>query len=285
MAEQHHQKKAAITAEELIERLGLEPPIDPLKVANTEKESLRTGGCDLGRRYDGKLEYVPSRDLFLLYYNTKYDIGMLDGSHHPRTRFSIAHELGHFFIDHHHRSLRRGARPHRSVNEYQSHRQVEREADAFAASLLMPSAFASEMVNRSQLSFERIDELAEHFATSIISTAIRSVCLSDFPCAICGIKKDGVAWMFASSALIDSGLYPKRGRMVGNALEPWSDMASGCTDRSEGFGTVRDWFQLYDRDQFADVEVFEEYHPVHSAETMLTLLSLDEDDVGDNEES
>ncbi|MFN5908117.1 MAG: hypothetical protein ACK5A3_18865, partial [Planctomyces sp.] len=134
------------------------------------------------------------------------------------------------------------------------------------------------------VTFERIDELSEHFNTSIICTAIRSVCLSDFPCAICGIRNDGVAWMFVSDPLINSGLYPRRGRIAGNALEPWSEMTSGCTDRSERFGTVRDWFQLYDRDQFADVEVFEEYHPVHSTETMLALLSFDEDDFGDDEE-
>jgi hypothetical protein len=81
--------------------------------------------------------------------------------------------------------------------------------------------------------------------------------------------------MFVSDPLINSGLYPRRGRIAGNALEPWSEMTSGCTDRSERFGTVRDWFQLYDR---------EEYHPVHSTETMLALLSFDEDDFGDDEE-
>src|SRR5262245_54440921 len=92
--EQHHQEKAARTADELIARLKLKPPIDPLAVARTEQQILRTGGCDLGQRYDGKLEYVRSRDLFLLYYNTKYDAGLPAGEHHPRTLFSISHELG-----------------------------------------------------------------------------------------------------------------------------------------------------------------------------------------------
>ncbi|MCC7336727.1 MAG: ImmA/IrrE family metallo-endopeptidase, partial [Pirellulaceae bacterium] len=208
MAEHHHQDKAARTADELVARLQLHPPIDPLRVAATEQRLLRTGGSNLGSRYDGKLEFVRNRGLFLLYYNTKYDVGLPEGEHHPRTRFSISHELGHFFIDHHHQALRNGARPHRSTGEFCTPNQIEREADAFAANLLMPTQFARPIINHAELSMKRIEFIAHDFGVSMVSAAIRSVRLSDFPCALAGIRRGQVAWMFPSQAIIESGIYP-----------------------------------------------------------------------------
>lgn len=284
MEEQHHQERAAKAADDLIARLKLKPPIDPLVVARTEREILRTGGCDLGQRYDGKLEYVRSRGLFLLYYNTKYDTGLPDGQHHPRTRFSISHELGHYFIDHHHQSLRRGTKPHRSLNEFQSHHQVEREADAFAASLIMPTAFAKTMVNASPLSMSRIDAIAAHFGASIISAAIRSVRLTDFPCAVAGIRNGAVAWTFPSAALLDAGIYPARDSLPSNAAGVWTALTSGVTERFEGDGTVSDWFQTYRREELDDIYVCEEYHPVLAADTLLVLLTIDEADLAADED-
>lgn len=284
MEEQHHQEMAGKTAEDLIARLKMRPPIDPLAVAKTEGRLLRTGGSDLGQRYDGKLEYVPSRGLFLLYYNTKYDVGLPDGEHHPRTRFSISHELGHYFIDHHHRSLRRGAKPHRSINEFRSSRQIEREADAFAASLMMPSAFARPMVNKSQLSMDRIDEIASHFGASIVSAAIRSVRLSDFPCALAGITGGVVAWMFVSEPLIQAGIYPKREGLPENAEQPWHDMNNDVIERIEAEGQVADWFRTYKRDDLDDLWLAEEYHPVPVTDTLLVLLTIDEGDLESDDE-
>lgn len=284
MEEQHHQEMAGKTADTLIARLNLRPPIDPLAIAATEHRMLRTDGCDFGRRYDGKLEYIPSEGLFLMFYNTKYDAGLPVGQHHPRTRFSISHELGHYFIDHHHQSLRRGARPHRSVNEFRSARQIEREADAFAASLMMPSHFARPIVNESQLSMNRIDDIARHFAASTIGAAIRSVRLSDFPCAVAGITNSAVSWMFASESLIASGIYPKRGDLPDNAKDPLEEMGNGLIDRSECDGEVADWFQTYDREELDDVYLAEEYHPIPVMDTLLVLLTLDEADLDSDED-
>lgn len=283
ITEQHHQDKAAQTADELVTRLKIRPPIDPLKVAATEKRLLRTGGCDLGSRYDGKLEFVRSRGLFLLFYNTKYDFGLPEGEHHPRTRFSISHELGHFFIDHHHQSLRSGARPHGSTGEFRSPRQIEREADAFAASLLMPTQFARPIINQDELSMERIERIAKDFDVSIVSAAIRSVRLSDFPCALAGIRGGQVAWMFPSEPLVAAGIYPNRGFMPPNAQQPWKELRSGNSDRTEGEGRVVDWFRTFGRDDLDEIWITEEFHPVPIMDTLLALLTIDENDFAGDE--
>lgn len=284
MAEQHHQDKAARTADEIVARLQLQPPIDPLKVAATEQRLLRTGGNDLGSRYDGKLEFVRNRGLFLLYYNTKYDLGLPEGEHHPRTRFSISHELGHFFIDHHHQSLRNGARPHRSTGEFCTAHQIEREADAFAANLLMPTQFARPVVNQAELSMKRIEVIAKEFGVSMVSAAIRSVRLSDYPCALAGFRGGQVAWMFPSQTLIDSGIYPNRGFMPTNANRPWENLKSDSVDQSETEGHVKDWFRTFGNDDLDEVWVTEDYHPVPIMDTLLVLLSIDEADLSGFEE-
>ncbi len=55
---------------------------------------LRSG--DYRSKFDGQIEYHRANNRFLLFYNTKYDDPQT-GEHHPRTRFSFGHELGHYF--------------------------------------------------------------------------------------------------------------------------------------------------------------------------------------------
>lgn len=279
LEEQQHQEAAGRQADAIIARLGMTAPVDPLKIARTEYPLLRAGGSNLGSRYDGKLEFHRSRNVFVLFYNTKYDTGLPEGTHHPRTRFSISHELGHFFLEHHHKGLRHGGKSHRSQSEFRSLQRLEREADAFAASLLLPTPLVKPMVNERQLSLSCIDEIAQHFNTSIVSTAIRSVRLSHFPCAIAGIRDGAVAWMFPSESLIEAGIYPNRGILPTNAIEPWSGAHSGFEDRSEGEGNVADWFRTFDREDLDEIYVTEEYHPVPIMGTLLVLLTLDEEDL------
>jgi len=57
-----------------------------------------------------------------------------------RRRFTIAHEIGHFVLHPHHQRSERGG----SVNE--AGRAEEREADAFAAELLMPEDLVRQAV-------------------------------------------------------------------------------------------------------------------------------------------
>lgn len=99
LAEQRRLALVGKLADEVVADLRLPEPIDPLAVVRSERRLIKARGGILGNRYDGKLEYDRSRNLFLLFFNTKYDV--VPGLHHPRTRFSIAHELGHYFIEHH----------------------------------------------------------------------------------------------------------------------------------------------------------------------------------------
>ncbi len=277
--EQWAQQKAGKQADAIVRQLGLSYPIDPLQVAKQEYPLLRAGGRDFADRFDGKLRYVSDRRCFVLMYNTKYDAGYQPGMHHPRTRFSIAHELGHYFIEQHHAYLTHGGRSHASINEFRSKIRIEREADAFAASLLLPTHLVKPAINVGELSVPRLSSIADRFQASLVSTAIRSVQLSHFPCALAGIREGAVAWMFPSESLIDAGIYPAKGKLPRNAQEQWAEFQIGVAVQSENEGQVRDWFNVYDKDEFASVRVTEEYIPVRSLGTLVVLLTLDEADV------
>ncbi len=282
--EQSAQSKAGMHADALVRRLGLSYSVDPLRIAKEEYPRLRVGGRDFGDRFDGKLQYNSEKRCFGLLYNTKYDAGYRPGTHHPRTRFSIAHELGHYHLEHHHAYLTHGGKSHASINEFRSKNLIEKEADAFAASLLLPTDFVKPIVNSGELSVARLEDIAKDFETSLVSTAIRSVQLSHFPCALVGIRQSAVAWTFPSDALIEAGIYPNKGVLPRNASEPWAEFQVGVGARSENEGRVRDWFNAFERDDLGRVFVTEEYIPVTSMGTLLVLITMDENDVSPDEE-
>ena len=202
------QNAAGRSADELISQLDLSPPVNPLVVARTEYPLLRAGGDDFGESFDGKLKYRKEKRCFVLMYNKRYDLGLPPGRLHPRTRFSISHELGHFFIEEHHKYLRGNGKPHGSFAEYRSDTVMELEADAFAASLLMPTHLIKPLVNAGELTRERLIELAERFDVSLVSAAIRSVRLCHYPCALVGIRDGSISWMFPSDAPNQRGRLP-----------------------------------------------------------------------------
>lgn len=273
--EQLAQQKAGYLADAITSRRRLRQPIDPFAIALDEAPLLKVGGSDFGERFDGKLRYDSAKRRFGLMYNTKYDANLPSGEHHPRTRFSVAHELGHYFIEHHHAYYTHGGKTHASINEFRSKVTIEREADAFAASLLLPSHLVSPILNKQQLSIEKILEVARDFKTSMVSTMIRGIQLSHFHCAVAGIRDGAVAWMFPSAALKESKIYRRSGHLPEGAYQPWFEFNMGNGKPLQRDGHATDWFAVYD-DRLEDQYVTEAYFPVNKLGTLLVLLTLDE---------
>lgn len=277
--ERRRLEEAAERAEEVIEALRLtSPPVAPLEIVRSEAPLLQAIGDDFRNRFDGQLRYHPKKNRFVLFYNTKYDVG-LQGMH-PRTRFSIAHELGHYFIENHHAYLVHRGRPHPSNGEFGDERQIEREADTFAATLLMPPSMMGPLLN-GEPTLSKVRRLADTFQTSVISTAIRCVQLSDFPCAVAAVRDSSVAWMFASQPLMKAGCYPRSKVPLASRTtrEQWLTFAAGGDPAGTKDALVEHWFETYDREALDDVVLSEEYHAVRSMGTMLVLLTLDEEDL------
>ncbi len=278
----NRQDRAVERAAEVLGALRMTAaPVDPLAVAASEKPLLSAVGADFRDRFDGQLEYHRSKNRFLLFYNTKYDIHAPAGEHHPRTRFSVAHELGHYFIEAHGAFLRRTGKSHPSRGEFLSDRTIETEADAFAAGLLMPTSLLAPMVNEGEMSFADIERWAGEFKTSATSTARRAVELSDFPCALIGVREGRVAYSFHSQAMIEGGCYPRpRGSdLPPDARSKWQAFVGGDLADDKGQAFVREWCQTYDNDRAAEAPVYEYYYGVPSMQTLLVLLTVPEEEL------
>jgi hypothetical protein len=277
-------ERAAEAAEQIVRASGQKTaPIDPMKIAAREADQLTVIGNDFKRQFDGQLEFHPKKRRFLMFYNDKYDRAsrQLPGHHHSRTRFTVSHELGHFYIDRHNEYLRGGGRKHGSRGEFSTNNIVEKEADSFAAAMLMPSFIFSEHVNEAELSLDRIDEIAGIFKTSLVSTALRAVSLSDFPSAVVAIRKGVVSWVSRSDSLIKAGFYPpSRGAFTSStARQQWQAFHGGIADRHTAPAYARHWFKTFDRTDLEQVSITEHYLPVPVMETMIVLLTIPEDEL------
>ncbi len=88
--------------------------------------------------------------------------------HHPRRqRFTIAHELGHYFL---HRGLQSKFVDKKLFRDGASNR-METEANSFAGELLMPeSEFRKFLSSRSN----KVEDIAEHFGVSAMAVQVRA---------------------------------------------------------------------------------------------------------------
>lgn len=152
-------------AEYLAETYFPQDPIDPIKLADDVNITSSLGSYD--DSFDGLLELKGNR--FHIFLNQDR-LGTLS---RPRARFTAAHELGHYYIDSHRRELIRGRAPHPSFTEFQSDYLVERQADEFAANLLMPQTRFVACAKRMPTGLEAILKLSDQFGVSVMSAAIR----------------------------------------------------------------------------------------------------------------
>lgn len=109
----------------------------------------------------------------------------------PRTRFTIAHDYGHYFIDDHRNLLKKGISLAFSTDNPLVKKPIhEIEADHFAPHLLMPKGLFIEKAKNLEPGIDSILSLKNLFDTSIECTAIHYVKLDVFPCMFIRWKAD-----------------------------------------------------------------------------------------------
>jgi Zn-dependent peptidase ImmA (M78 family) len=157
-------------AEKLIDRLDVRAaPVDVEGIAGAL--GLRVFTEDLGSDISGVLV---SRD-------GTASIAVRKGDSSQRKRFTIAHEIGHFYLRHH---VQRNELVHadkvsqviyRSAKASEGMDQMEVQANQFAASLLMPTRLVREHVDQRPKPLADIDvsELARTFNVSEQAMTIR----------------------------------------------------------------------------------------------------------------
>jgi hypothetical protein len=163
---------AAMAERVAVERFGGER-VDPEEIARAAKVSFDYG--EFPEDFDGILMFEAPA-LYLVCNERR----ALRGA--ARSRFTFAHELGHYFISEHRRDLESGACPaHFSLSEFRSQQPIEKEADIFAANLLMPASAFREKARDLGSGMQRISALSTLFSTSFTATGFRAMELDVFP--------------------------------------------------------------------------------------------------------
>jgi len=90
---------------------------------------------------------------------------------------------------------------HQSDSGFTSDDHYEREADSFAAALLMPQTLFKTACDRVQPGLKAVENLAEQCGTSLTATAIRYAILSDDPITVICSKDNRVQFAFMSNSL------------------------------------------------------------------------------------
>lgn len=117
-----------------------------------------------------------------------------------RRRFTIGHELGHWRC---HCNQSQGWIC--STSDIHAYRgsAAEVEANAFAAELLMPKQMLCAYLAGRELSIAQVCDVADHFDTTLTSTAVRLVEESKDPCCVIFSQNDVVKWRRCSNIGFD----------------------------------------------------------------------------------
>jgi len=237
-------------------------PVDPKQIAKLEGIQLVEGAY--GEDFDARIEFLPSIQKFAIFYQ-----GVGSGRPEGRVNFSLAHELGHYYL--HNAYLLSGA-SHNSESDFASKNPMERQADEFAAALLMPrDLFAARVkrLSRGICTLKDICRLSEHeFCTSVTSTALR-YCKCDFEaCALILSRAGRILWADYST---DMQMLNMKFIPFGSPIpeDSWSAEVDDPSPRVEGTVDADVWFQHPNR-----TELWEEAMVLGRTGLMLTFLSL-----------
>ena len=161
-------------------------------------------------------------------------------------RFSISHELGHYFIEGHSEALLTTG-VHRSRAGFISGDPFEQEADYFAAALLMPELPFKKAIADRDPGLACVESLCKECETSLTATAIRYSFLTSDGIAVLSSTGDTIDWCFMSDGLkqakgltwVRKGTPVPAGTITARFNAETSNVAAGL--REAGDGRLNDW--------------------------------------------
>lgn len=205
-------------------------------------------------------------------------------------RFSIAHELGHFFIEGHIDHILSDENAHKSRANFISNNCYEREADYFASGLLMPKPLIQGIVRKSPDGLQAVETIQKRAQASLTASAIRYAGIAELAAAIIVSKEGKVDYFFMSDALrsLDGLCWLRKGTPIpretatASLVEGPDRYRPGV--RHDGDTDIADWFEGERR-----IDAREEAVGLGSSGRALTILTcpeiLDKGFVDEDEES
>lgn len=113
-----------------------------------------------------------------------------------RKNFTIAHEIGHFVLPgHDHASVACTAEQIGDWANSATEQRLEREANDFAAELLMPTELVEVIARNAASSLDVIEKIAREFGTSLSAAASRYCDVSQERCAVVWSSEGSIQWV------------------------------------------------------------------------------------------
>lgn len=262
-----------LARQKLIENNRMHLPVDPRGLA---------------RQLDIRVEaFVPARsDIsgFLMRLGNSFGIGYSAAIRSEGFQnFTVAHELGHYFIDDHPLAILSDGK-HFSRSGYISKDRFEEEADAFATELLMPWKLIDPIIRAEKGGFGTIKAIANSCESSIVASAIRYTQVTKECVAVVVSHLGVVEFMTASDSFKGiHGLDWLRRRESLPMNVPSKRFSAdlewiGAGQIAEEGGQLASWFP-----NVRDREVEEDVVGLGSYERLLTVLMTEEMESEDDE--
>ena len=231
-----------------------------------EGESILLVPIEKCEGFHGRIEFLREAASFAIYHP--------DPNFSPsrqRIRFSIAHELAHYFIEPH-RELLVAGKSHNSTPGFICDNVLEVEADEFAAALLIPGAHIEQRLRRrSFMTLAEILKTGDDWQSSARSAAIRYVRYTGEACAMV-VSKQGKLTKYIPSDEAEGLGY----RFTGMKVVPDGSAAHRLNNDNtkkgveESHSTTKRWFPFL-RDEH---DLHEESFRLGETGYVLTLLSI-----------
>lgn len=113
-----------------------------------------------------------------------------------RQRFSIAHELGHFKLNHTNGILQKICTKNDMMSWHSNN--IEAEANFFADELLLPKKMIEKMCDVAEINFKPVEDISKKFRVSLTATAIKFVRLNPEKCAVVYSENGKIIWSYRS---------------------------------------------------------------------------------------
>ncbi|MFT7292886.1 MAG: Zn-dependent peptidase ImmA (M78 family) [Pseudohongiellaceae bacterium] len=152
-------------------------------------------------KIDGILARHPQKDEWAIFYNQ-------DIAHKGRTNFTLAHELGHYFVHRNQMSTSRfECGESDMLDENQNFSNIEMEANIFASNLLMPNHDFRTQVDGEPFSFDLMQHCTCRYDVSLTAVVLKWLEFSKRE-AIAILSEDGfMHWSKSNNRAFQSGRY------------------------------------------------------------------------------
>jgi hypothetical protein len=259
--------KAEACANEVLESAKITSfPVDPFHIAGT-KDILCQENPSLAEGISGCLMRVG--DAFGIIYSARFQSP-------GYRRFTVGHELGHYFLEGHVDQLfQHGQSIHTSSSGFVSDDRYEQEADAFSAALLMPKDLFRSACSQFESGMDTVMGMSSLCEMSLTSTAIRYARLSTEPVAVIVSAQQRVVFSIMSPSLrkqrklvwLKKGIGLPQSTLTYRFGQDADNIAYART--ATGESTLEDWFEG------PDTELKEDVIGLGSYGRVLTVLSAE----------